>query len=143
MQNLVSPLTASVEVQQTIEAVWDAWHNPDDIRQWNVPDNEWTNTRVENDPRTGGTFFFGMKKKDGSDGFDFSGKYSEVIPLTSIAYRTDDGRGSCITFEQKGNRVVITEQFEPDATVPRELQQAFCQGVLEKFRHYVEGKQSV
>ena len=140
MAQLKNSLTATVEVNANIEEVWAAWHNPQDIREWNVPDEKWTNSRVENDPRTGGTFFFGMTKKDGSEAFDFTGTYTEVIPLKTLAYTTSDGRSSLIRFNENEQSTIIIEEFEPDPSVPGDLQQAFCLRVLEKFRDHVESK---
>ena len=55
-----------------------------------------------------------MKTKNGSDGFEFCGKYDKVILNEFIEYTLYDGRKTINKFFEKENRVTITETFEPE-----------------------------
>ncbi|MCR8558876.1 SRPBCC domain-containing protein [Mucilaginibacter sp. BJC16-A38] len=132
-------LTAQVEINAPIEKVWALWTTPEDIMQWNNPDDTWHTPRVENDLRPFGKFLFAMALKDGSLNFDFTGTYDEVITNQFISYTLNDGRHSAITFIA-GTPVKLVETFEPNDDHPHAMQQEFCQAVLDGFKKYVEGK---
>ena len=78
--------------------------------------------------------------EDGSEGFDHKGKYDGVIPLKSIESTGDDGRKTVTEFSFKNGETTIVEYFELENHTPMEVQQDFCQSVLDRFKKYVEGK---
>ena len=128
-------LSASVIIDKPIAVVWALWTQPAHIANWNCPSDEWTNTRIENELGAGKSFLFAMEKKDGSEKFDFKGTYDAIITHESIAYTLDDGRKTIITFT--GDETVqLTETFVPVANLDFEMQQQFCQAVLDKFKQY-------
>lgn len=132
-------LEAKVKVQGSKEQVWELWTNEKFVRIWNVPFQDWHCPKVINDVRTGGTFDFRMEKKDGSEGFNYKGSYTLVIPFARIELLQEDSRKSTVHFtEQEGNTTII-EQFEPEEKTELELQQEFCQSVLNKFKAFAEG----
>jgi uncharacterized protein YndB with AHSA1/START domain len=132
-------LTATVEINASIEKVWEIWHNPSDILHWNSFSPDWHTSHAENNPQPGGRFLFVMGLKDGSFHFNFEGTYNEVTPQQLLAYTLDDGRRSVIKFTGS-NPVTITESFEPQDSDPAEDQQAACQAVLNNLKAYVEGE---
>ena len=79
-----------------------------------------------------------MESKDTKEGFDYKGKYSNVIPLEYIESIQEDGRKSVIEFQQIDNNTIIRETFEPEAQTPLDMQEAFCQSVLNRFKQYTE-----
>lgn len=132
-------LEAKVKVQGSKEQVWELWTNEKFVRIWNVPFQDWHCPKVINDVRTGGTFDFRMEKKDGSEGFNYKGSYTLVIPFARIELLQVDGRKLTVHFtEQEGNTTII-EQFEPEEKTELEFQQEFCQSVLNKFKAFAEG----
>ncbi|MFT3747522.1 MAG: SRPBCC domain-containing protein [Agriterribacter sp.] len=131
-------LVATVLVGRPLDIVWEKWITPADIKQWNIPFDNWCCPIVENKVEDGGRFFFRMETKDGREGFDHKGKYDEVIPLQYIKYTQDDGRKSVIEFQQIDQNTIVRESFEPEKLVPNEMQQEFCQSVLQRFKEYVE-----
>jgi uncharacterized protein YndB with AHSA1/START domain len=133
-----SSITLELSVNAPVEKVWECWNSPADIMQWNNPSDEWHNPTVENDVRVGGGFFFRMEAKDGSDGFDFRGTYDKVLPHALMEYTTVEGRKSIITFRPEGNGTHLTETFEPEPTLPSDMQRDFVQAILNNFRRYVE-----
>ena len=88
------PMKISVEtvINADLNQVWDAWNNPTDIKLWNSAQDDWHTTRSSIDLREGGTFQSRMEAKDGSEGFDFEGTYTRVVPRSCIEYRMSDGR---------------------------------------------------
>lgn len=133
-------VVATVLVGRTLDIVWKNWITPEDIKKWNIPFDNWCCPVVENEVKEGGRFFFRMETKDGREGFDHKGKYDEVMPLQYIKYTQDDGRKSVIEFQQIDRNTIVRESFEPEKLVPDEVQQEFCQSVLQRFKTYVEEK---
>lgn len=130
-------LVAQTEINAPIEKVWALWNTPEDIMQWNNPNADWHTPHVENDLRPGGKFLFAMALKDGSLNFDFTGTYDEIITNQLICYTLNDGRRSTIIFIA-GTPVKLVETFEPESSQPLDMQQEFCQAVLDGFKRYVE-----
>lgn len=131
-------ITVKTIVRAPIEQVWEAWTLPEHIVQWNQASEEWHTPHAENDLRPGGRFLSRMEARDGSQGFDFSGKYNEVRPLEYIHYTLDDGREVNIHFSEKGNSTEIIENFNPEETFPHEMQQQGWQAILNQFKKYAE-----
>ena len=130
-------LVAATEINAPIEKVWELWTTPEHIMQWNNLSDDWHNTKIENDLSVGGRFLFAMALKNGSFNFDFCGTYDQVKNNELIAYTLDDGRKSTVTFNA-GPVVKITETFEANQTDPVDMQQQFCQAVLNRFKRYAE-----
>ena len=126
-------LTASIEINQPIDMVWEIWNEPEHIAIWNAPADEWINKKIENNLIEGGGFLYIMEKKDGSENFDFRGTYTEIIEHKRIAYTLDDNRKSLITFSGN-NPVMLTEIFEPVAGLDLTMQQEFCQSGLNQLK---------
>ncbi len=131
-------LTVEITVNKAIENVWQFWTTPADIAQWNNPFDNWHSPRVENDLKPGGSFLYRMEAKDGSEGFDHSGKYDKVIKNQLIAYTVSDGRKSIIKFVSNDDTTTIIETFELEKGNSIEMQKNFCQSVLNNFKKYAE-----
>ena len=143
MDNQSLTITIKITVIKPIENVWQNWTSPADIIQWNIPFDNWHCPGVENDLKAGGNFLFRMEAKDGSAGFDHSGKYDKVINNQLIEYTVADGRKAFIEFIPDGDATTVVETFEPEKTNPIEMQKDFCQSVLKKFKKYVETKSNL
>lgn len=131
-------ITVGTTINEPIEKVWSAYTEPKHIIKWAFADNSWHAPRAENDLRAGGKFLTRMEAKDGSAGFDFTGTYTEVIPLQKIAYTMDDGRTALIEFTELGNSTHVAVAFDPETENPVEVQQAGWQAILENFKTYTE-----
>jgi uncharacterized protein YndB with AHSA1/START domain len=77
-------ITIETVVKADLNTVWDAWSNPEDIKQWNTAQDDWHTTRSEVDLREGGKFLSCMEARDGSIGFDFEVEFT--FPLISIDF---------------------------------------------------------
>ena len=79
-----------------------------------------------------------MEARDGSNGFDFTGKYDKIELYKSIDYTMSDGRKVYITFDSIGKGTKINESFEAENTNPVELQRTGWQAILDNFKNYSE-----
>jgi uncharacterized protein YndB with AHSA1/START domain len=132
-------ITVSNTVNAPLQRVWDLFTEPLHIIHWNHASDDWQTSYAENDLRPGGAFLSRMEARDGSEGFDFTGKYSEIIPGKSIASTLDDGRNVHTSFSEKGGVTLVTESFEAEDQNSAELQKTGWQAILDSFKRYVEG----
>lgn len=133
-------LTVKVSIDSTLETVWNKWNNPKDITKWYNASDDWHTPTAENELKVGGKFNYRMEAKDGSFGFDFTGIYTEVKPQERTAILLGDGRKMNVVFESVNNKIIITENFEPENENSKELQQQGWQAILDNFKKYVEQK---
>lgn len=125
-------------VNAPIQQVWDAYNNPDDIKQWNQASPDWHCPSSENDLRVGGKFKNKMAAKDGSFEFDFEGTYTEVTPLNSISYVMADERTADLKFTEQGDKTLISVNFDAENMNPEEMQREGWQAILDSFKNHVE-----
>lgn len=133
-------ITVTATIAAPVQKVWDAWNNPEDIKQWNTADHSWHCPSSENDLREGGSFKHRMEARDGSFGFDFGGVYDKVVPHKEITYTMSDGRTVTTIFEEAAGMVTITSTFDAEMENSVELQQQGWQAILNNFVQYVANK---
>lgn len=134
----MAQLTVEAIVNNEREKVWEAYTNPKFITKWAHADDTWHAPRAENDLKEGGKFLTRMEAKDGSEGFDFTGVYDEVVAPERIAYTMSDGRKARITFEELGNSTHVRVSFDPENENPHEMQIAGWQAILNNFKTVAE-----
>jgi uncharacterized protein YndB with AHSA1/START domain len=133
-------ITVETVVKAQLDQVWAAWNNPADIKQWNSAQDDWHTTKSTVDLREGGKFTSRMEAKDGSEGFEFEGKYTRIVPQKTIEYQMDDGREVKVEFVEGADGVRVKETFDTENENPPELQRQGWQAILDKFGRYVEAK---
>jgi len=133
-------ITVETAVKAKLNKVWDAWNNPADIQQWNTAQADWHTTRSSVDLREGGKFRSRMEAKDGSEGFDFEGTYTRVVPHKTIEYRMSDDREVKVEFVERAGSVLVRETFDVETENPPELQRTGWQALLDNFGRHVEAK---
>ena len=131
-------ITVETAVKAQLDRVWDAWNNPEDIKRWNAASDDWHTTRSSVDLREGGKFSSRMEARDGSEGFDFEGTYTRIVPRQLIEYRMDDGRHVIAEFSENAGRVRVRETFDAESENPSELQRQGWQAILDSFARHVE-----
>jgi uncharacterized protein YndB with AHSA1/START domain len=131
-------ITVETLVKATLDSVWDAWNNPDDITQWNAASDDWHTTRSAVDLREGGKFSARMEARDGSAGFDFEGTYTRVVPQRLIEYRMEDGREVRVEFSETDEGVQVRETFDAETENAPEVQRGGWQAILDNFARHVE-----
>jgi uncharacterized protein YndB with AHSA1/START domain len=138
MNNSQSALIAEILINAPIEKVWELWTDPVHIAKWNNTSAKWHTPKAENDLRVGGRLFLRMELKDGSDGFDYSCTYDEVVLHQKISHTSVDNRKTTVLFSAIESGVQLTETFDADSHTPLDIQQSFCQNILNNFKNYVE-----
>ena len=131
-------ITVKTAVKASLDRVWDAWNTPEDIQQWNAASEDWHTPRARVDLREGGKFSCRMEARDGSEGFDFEGTYTRVVPRKLVEYRMDDGRTCSVEFREDGGRVRVRETFDAETENPPEMQRQGWQAILDNFARHVE-----
>jgi uncharacterized protein YndB with AHSA1/START domain len=131
-------ITIRATINAPIETVWNAWNEPESIKQWNFASDEWCAPKAENDLRVDGSFTYRMEARDGSMGFDFGGKYTEVEQHEKIVYMLEDDRVVKIQFIADGDKTDIIETFQAEDENTLELQKSGWQAILNNFKKYVE-----
>ena len=133
-------ITVEKVVKAKLNQVWEAWNNPSDIKQWNSAQADWHTTASSVDLREGGTFQSRMEAKDGSQGFDFGGTYTRVVPQKTIEYKMGDDREVQVEFIERADGVLVKETFDAESQNPPELQKQGWQAILDNFGKHVEAK---
>jgi uncharacterized protein YndB with AHSA1/START domain len=135
-------MNKSITVQTTINAplehVWKLYTEPKHITQWNNASKDWHTPRAVNDLRAGGKFLFRMEARDGSQGFDFNGTYTQIKTNQLITYTIGDGRTVRVQFTEQDERTNVLVTFEPEGINPLEMQRDGWQAILNNFKRYVE-----
>ncbi|MGK7245893.1 SRPBCC domain-containing protein [Buttiauxella agrestis] len=132
-------ITVETRVNAPVEKVWQAYINPEDVKQWNTASPDWHTPTAAADFREGGAFSFRMEAKDGSMGFDFSGVYTRIVPLQLIEYTFGDCEAK-VEFTQTADGVEVRLDFDPDQQYPVEHQKNGWQAILDNFARYVEAQ---
>jgi uncharacterized protein YndB with AHSA1/START domain len=131
-------ITVATEIHAPVEKVWIFWTDPKYIIHWNKASDDWHTPKADNNLRVGGRFLSRMEAKDGSSGFDFTGKYTRVEEYSLIEYTIDDGRNVKVSFVSDGHITTVTEAFEAEQENSSEMQKEGWQNILDNFRKYVE-----
>ena len=135
-------ITVETAVKADLNEVWGAWNNPEDIKRWNAASDDWHTTGASVELREGGKFCARMEAKDGSEGFDFEGTYTRVVPRRLIEYRMHDGREVSVEFSEQPGRVLVRETFDAETQNAPEMQRQGWQAILDNFARHVEGARS-
>jgi uncharacterized protein YndB with AHSA1/START domain len=130
-------ITVETLVKADLNKVWRAWNNPEDIKRWNAASDDWHTTASTVDLREGGTFSARMEAKDGTEGFDFEGTYTRIVPRQLIEYRMSDGREVKVEFSERAGEVLVRETFDAETENTPEMQRAGWQAILDNFARHV------
>lgn len=129
-------ITVSTIVPKDITFVWERWTKPEHIIHWNFASDDWACPSALNDLQVNGRFSWRMEAKDGSFGFDFTGRYTRVDEHQRIEYQMDDGRLVSISFTEHLEGVELLETFEAESENSVELQSQGWQAILNNFKKY-------
>ena len=134
----MDPITVQVTIEAPLEKVWEYWTEPEHITEWAFASDDWEAVDPINNVVVGETFKTTMRAKDGSEGFDFGGKYTAVQPLDRLEYDLDDGRHVRIEFDEVPEGVDLIQTFDPEAKNIPEYQKQGWQAILDNFKKHVE-----
>jgi uncharacterized protein YndB with AHSA1/START domain len=119
--------------------------NADSIKGWAFASDTWECPYAENDLRVGGRFLTRMSAKDGSESFDFTGTYTDVIDGEKIKYIMDKAENEVehrecevIFMDQGDSTTKVTEEFSPEQMNSEDLQRAGWGAILDNFKKFVD-----
>lgn len=135
-------ITVKTKVGASLDEVWDAYVNPEDITRWNFASEDWHCPSASVDLRVGGIFTSRMESRDGRAGFDFSGRYSAVVKHRRIEYEMEDGRRVEVLFRGRDAGVEVEVTFDAENVYSPEKQEEGWRAILDNFRRYVEGSRA-
>lgn len=145
----VVKLTVSTTINAPLEKVREYRNNPTHIVNRCFASDDRCCPRSTNDLQVGWLLISRMEAKDGSFGFDMTGKYDIVEPLSKIVYTMGEmkeyflpaGREVEVLFEDRwDNQTRITERFDAETIHSLGMQQEGRQAILENFKRYCEGR---
>lgn len=129
-------ITVSTLIPKQLLYVWNCWTKPEHIIHWNFASEDWHCPSAINDLFVEGRFSWRMEAKDGSFGFDFTGRYTNIVEYQLIEYRMDDDRFVSIQFIERAEGVELVETFEAETENSIELQAMGWQAILDNFKKY-------
>ena len=129
-------ITVSTLIPKQLDYVWDCWTKPEHIVHWNFASEDWHCPSAINDLFVEGRFSWRMEAKDGSFGFDFTGRYTNIVEYQLIEYRMHDDRFVSIQFIERAEGVELVETFEAETENSIELQAMGWQAILDNFKKY-------
>lgn len=131
-------LEVRVDIKADIDKIWECWTKPEHIVNWYYSSENWHTPKAINDFKEDGKFIYIVESKDGTMGFDFTGRYLKIENLKLIRYLLSDTRRVDVRFIDNGDSVTITEDFEPESNATKDIEAMSWQSILENFKLYVE-----
>jgi len=131
-------IIVETKIKSPLEKVWKIWNDPKHIVQWYNASEDWHTPKAENDLKPGGKFSYRMEAKDGSAGFDFEGRYDQVVEHRLITFTLNDDRKVKIEFSTDASGTTVVETFEAEDTNSHKLQRDGWQAILDNFKMHVE-----
>jgi len=129
-------ISVSTFIPKAISLVWNRWTLAEHIIYWNFASEDWCCPFAINDVFVGGRFAWRMEAKDGSFGFDFTGRYTHIEEHKCLEYTLDDDRKVSIQINECTDGVELVETFEAEAENSIELQSMGWQAILDNFKKY-------
>ncbi len=133
-------ITVETKINAPIGKVWEFYTQPEHITKWNFANDQWYCPNAKNDLQKDGEFDLRMEAKDGSMGFDFTGKYEKIVQNELITYKIADGRKVDVEFSKRENEVHLKQIFDAEGTNSDKQQKNGWQAILDNFKKYAETK---
>jgi uncharacterized protein YndB with AHSA1/START domain len=130
-------ITVETLANASVEKVWHAYTNPEEVKQWNFASSDWHCPAASANLREGGKFSSRMEAKDGSMGFDFEGTYTKIVPLERIEYAFGD-RFATVEFKPESQGVRVRVSFDAETTFSIEQQREGWQAILNSFAQHAQ-----
>lgn len=133
-------ITIETQINAPLDVVWSAWTTPADIVKWNAASDDWHTPEAMIDLQVGGVFNYRMEARDGSFGFDFTGKFTKIVKHQTIEFVMDDDREVSVEFVDNEDSIRVRETFEAESENDGEMQRRGWQSILDNFARHVESK---
>ena len=139
--------TTSLQIRrvypQPVAAVYAAWSDPEQMKHWMGPSDDFGPAEITMDARVGGRYRFVMHAPDGET-HRVGGTYRKIVPNRKLVYtwawESTPERESLVTVEFKpsgeGTELIVTHQrfFDSDA---RDRHQLGWDGCLDRLGRYL------
>ncbi len=126
--NLPAKTTPRLEVRRVLpaspEAVFRAWTQPEQLKQWWGQNDDFTTPIAEVDLRVGGRYRLGMQPPDSSQVYTVGGQFREVEPPRKLVYtwqwESEEGDSAemlvTVAFEDHptGTELILIHERLPD-----------------------------
>lgn len=129
-------ISVEVLVAAPIAKVWESYTSPSDIVKWNFASEDWHTPSATVDLRVGGIFSSRMESKDGTEGFDFEGVYTNIIEHELIEYSFGD-RNAKVEFSNEPTGVRVAVTFDAEDMNTADQQRAGWHAILDNFAAHV------
>ncbi len=133
-------IEVQVDIKAPIELVWRCFTEPEHIVNWYYSMDNWHTPRAINDLSENGKFKYRMESKDGSMGFDFTGRNIKIDKHELIRYLLEDGRRVDVKFKTEDGKVIVSEDFEAQSDHTIHIEKDTWQKTLDNFKFYVENQ---
>jgi uncharacterized protein YndB with AHSA1/START domain len=134
----MNKVVIDVEIKGDMNDIWSKWSEASHIKNWYFASLDWHVPYVEQSFEVGKTFLYRMEAKDGSMGFDFTGRFKEIDVNKSIIYVLEDNRQVVTTFSVNDCNILLVQEFEVEDELSSEMQKQGWQAILNQFKSYVE-----
>jgi uncharacterized protein YndB with AHSA1/START domain len=126
-----------------VAKVYAAWTDPEQVKHWMGPSDDFGEAQVTSDLRVGGRYRIVMPAPDGTL-HKVGGAYREIVPNKKLVYtwawESTPERESLVTVEFKatanGTELVVTHEQFADAEA-RDKHQHGWNGCIERFGRYL------
>ncbi|WP_226646930.1 SRPBCC family protein [Microbulbifer variabilis] len=133
-------ISIETTVNAPMENVWSSWTTPEDIQKWNFASDDWCCPDAIADLKINGNFVYRMESKDGTIGFNFEGKFTNIEKFKRIEFVMPDKRKVRIDFCEIDQGVRVIELFDAEDSHSVEMQRQGWQNILNNFKKHVESK---
>jgi len=142
------PSEREIEMTREVDApralVFDAWTNPEHVRQWMLGPSGWTMPVCEIDLRPGGAWHFVWSRADGTE-MEMRGHYREVTPPERLVSTESWGGDwpetiNTVTLSEEGGKTTITQTVLYPSQEARDaaLETGMKDGVSQSFDRLAE-----
>jgi uncharacterized protein YndB with AHSA1/START domain len=132
------------EVDAPRELVFDAWTNPEHVRQWMLGPSGWTMPVCEIDLRPGGAWHFVWRRADATE-MEMRGEYREVTPPERLVSTESWGGDwpetiNTVTLSEEDGKTTITQTVLYPSQEARDaaLETGMKDGVSQSFDRLAE-----
>ena len=107
-------LVINKQINAPVEKVFQAWTNPDMIKQWFGPSPEMTAHKAEVDLNVGGEYLIHIKSPEDNSNHNVGGQYEQIIPNKKLVFnwKWEDGQERTqvtVDFhDEENNKTLIT-----------------------------------
>lgn len=134
----MASIVVSVTVLKPVELVWQTYHRPEHMVNWNFASDDWYCPSAKSDFRVGGSFSATMSAKDQSYAFEFEGIYDVIKRYEQVSYHMSDGRKVDVLFNTNKKSTHVSVTFDPEGENDPEFQRQGWQAILDNFKKYTE-----